>query len=90
MDTAERVFVKPRGTMRQGALAAGLLVAMDERELTYRAVAEAAGVNHQTVWNLAHLRGGVELEKAKAIAEAVGRHPNELFSHKNGDDLGVL
>lgn len=90
MDTIERVFVKPRGTVRGGALTTGLMVAMDQGGLTYRAVAEAAGVNHQTVWNLAHMKGGVDLEKAKAIADAVGRHPNDLFSHKNGDDLGVL
>lgn len=90
MDNNERVFVKPRGTTRGGALTAGLLVAMDNAGSTYRAIAEAAGVNHQTVWNLAHMRGGVDLVKAVAIADAVGRHPNELFSHKNGDDLGVL
>lgn len=90
MDAIDRVFVKPRGVIRGGELTAGLLVAIDEQEKTYRAIGEEAGVNHQTVWNLAHLRGGVDLEKAKAISEVVGRHPNELFSHKNGDDLGVL
>lgn len=90
MNATEKVFVKPRGTLRGGELTAGLLVALDEQGHTYRSIAEAAGVNHQTVWNLAHLRGGVDLAKAKAISEAVGRHPNELFSHKNGDDLGVL
>lgn len=90
MDATDRVFVKPRGVIRGGELTAGLLVAIDNQELTYRAVGEAAGVNHQTVWNLAHMCGGVDLAKAKGIAEAVGRHPNELFSHKNGDDLGVI
>lgn len=90
MDAIERVFVKPRGTLRNGELTAGLLVAMDAGAQTYRSLAEAAGVNHQTVWNLAHMRGGVDLEKAKALAEALGQHPNELFSHKNGDDLGVI
>lgn len=90
MDAMERVFVKPRGVIRGGELTAGLLVAMDEQQQTYRSLGEEAGVNHQTVWNLAHMRGGVDLEKAKGISDALGRHPNDLFSHKNGDDLGVL
>lgn len=54
---------------------------------TLRALAERAGVHHETVRNV--VRGQrTTLRTATALADALGTPVGDLFRHANGDRLG--
>jgi transcriptional regulator with XRE-family HTH domain len=58
--------------LRQAMVAAGF---------SYKTLARAAGINHQHIANVAKGKGGMERDKADAIAQALGMPVGSLFSH---------
>lgn len=83
MDTRARVFVQARRSDNTTAVRA----AMVQQGHTYRSLAEAANVNHQTVWNMAHAACGFDIDKAAAVAGVLGKPVSALFSHKDGAEV---
>lgn len=66
----------------------GLARARRGAGLSQRALEAEAGVSRSTISKLEREPGyGVEVEKAAALAAALGEHPGRLFMHKNGDPV---
>ncbi|WPM94364.1 hypothetical protein VG1_CDS0040 [Arthrobacter phage Cupello] len=77
----------PRRVEGPEGVTTALRVRMDELEIGVHRLKAASGVNHQTLANLANGVGGVELQKARRVAEALDVPVGSLFLHKDGAEL---
>ncbi|QGH74526.1 helix-turn-helix DNA binding domain protein [Arthrobacter phage Kuleana] len=82
-----RVFIMPRRVEGLEGVTTALRLRMDELEIGVHRLKAASGVNHQTLANLANGVGGVELQKARRIADALEVPVGSLFLHKDGAEL---
>lgn len=82
-----KVFIMPRRVEGPEGVTTALRLRMDEQGVGVHRLKAASGVNHQTLANLANGVGGVELGKARRIAEALDVGVGELFLHKDGAEL---
>ena len=82
-----RVFIMPRRVEGLEGVTTALRQRMDELEIGVHRLKAASGVNHQTLANLANGVGGVELQKARRIADALDVPVGSLFLHKDGAEL---
>lgn len=84
---AQKVFIMPRRVEGPAGVTTALRQRMDELEIGVHRLKAASGVNHQTLANLANGVGGVELQKARRVAEALDVPVGSLFLHKDGAEL---
>ncbi|MEE6280186.1 helix-turn-helix domain-containing protein [Georgenia sp. MJ170] len=66
----------------------GLAGARTAAGMSQRDLEGEAGVSRSTISVLERVPGyGIEVDKASAVAAALGVHPGRLFMHKNGDPV---
>lgn len=82
-----KVFIMPRRVEGPEGVTTALRQRMNELGVGVHRLKAASGVNHQTLANLANGAGGVELRKARRIADALEVPVGSLFLHKDGAEL---